>query len=235
MEIGYLISTILVLLVCFAGLDLWRQMAIKSENYWYTHYTSAVKNKYDYWKMGYRLENLEIKLENQKAQFKEIRRVIENLAPKISTQALRQNGHTITLTRQSRIAIHNMLRNDSAVYQIRCETNGQYLRIGVDDFRTDARDVCQVFTSATSDSTGPHTMFDMVSTTDGSFALRSVANGLFVTAVSPPPDNIYAPWKLVFGSATVGIAETFRQSPEGYLYSSLVGKNELIVNIKKLN
>lgn len=227
-EVGYVISTILVLLVCFAGLDLWRQFTIKSENFWYAHYTSAVKSNYDYWRMGYRLENLEVKLENQKARWKSIRHVVENLTPKISTTALRQHGHTITLTRESRIAIHDLIRNETSVYQIRCEADGQYLRIGVDDFRTDARDVCQIFTSATSESLGPHTMFDMVPMGEGSFALRSVANGLFVTAVSPPPDNTLNPWKLVIGSASVGIAETFRQSQEGYLYSSLVGTFYLI-------
>lgn len=223
MEIGHVISSLLILLCCFAALDLWRQMSIKSENFWFTQYSSAVKSSYEYWKMGYRLENLEIKLENQKLRWKSIRHVVERLTPKLTAKSLRQNGHTITSTRESRIAVHDLIRNETNVFQIRCENEGQYLRIGVDDFRTDSRDVCQIFTAATAESNGPHTMFDIVQGPEGSFALRSVANGLFVTAVSPPQDNPTAPWKLVIGSAAVGIAETFRTSIEGYLYSSVVG------------
>ncbi len=226
-----MISFMLVVLCCLAGLDLWRQIAIKSEVFWYTHYVQATKSDYDYWKMGYRLENLELKIESQKSRWKSIRHVIDSLAPKfrVDAKTLRTHAHSITNTRQYRIAMHNLVRNDSAVYQIRCEHDGQLLRVGVDDFRTDERDVCQIFTSANSDSTGPHTLFDIINLEEGNFAIRSVGSGLFVTAVPPPPDNTEAPWKLVIGGASVGISESYRLSEEGYLYSSAMGEGVYLI------
>ncbi len=226
-ESSYVISFLLVLLCCLAGLDLWRQLAIKSEDFWYSHYTQAVKSNNNYWKMGYRLEDLELKIDSQKNRWKSIRHVIDSLAPKfrIDAKSLRRHSLSITNTRQSRIAIHDLIRNDTAVYQIRCEKDGLLLRVGVDDFRTDSRDVCQIFTSANSDSEGPHTMFDVVQLVqEGNFALRSVGSGRFITAVPPPADNADAPWKLMVGGAAIGIAETFRQTEEGYLYSSAMGE-----------
>ena len=68
MEPGYVISTMLVILCCLAGLDLWRQIAIRDEAVWEEHYSSAVKSSLDFWKFGYRLEDIELKIEEQKAK-----------------------------------------------------------------------------------------------------------------------------------------------------------------------
>lgn len=225
MEVSHLITVMLILLCSLAALDLWRQTAIKNDAVWFEQYTHSVKSSYRNWKIGYRLEDLEIKLESQKERYKSIRHLLATLAPKfrVDTKTLRTNSRSITNTRQYRIAMHDYLMNDSTVFQIRCESGGQLLRVGVNDFRTDSRDVCQVFTSANDESVGPHTMFDRIYTDEGSFALKNIGSGLFVKAVPPPPDNSNAPWKLVVGGAAVGIAETFRLSEEGYLYSSIMG------------
>ncbi len=227
-EVSYVITFMLIALCCLAALDLWRQMAIKSDDFWYNHYIYAVKSSNEYWRMGYRLEDLELKIEYQRDRWKSVRHVVDSLSPKfrIDAKSLRRHSLSIPNTRQSRISIHNLMRNDTSVFQIRCEKDGQYLRVGVDDFRTDVRDVCQIFTSANSDSVGPHTIFDAVQLPEGNFALRSVGSGLFLKAVSPPPDNTEAPWKLVVGGAAVGVAETFRHSEEGYLYSSVIGERD---------
>lgn len=224
-EANNIITVLLALLCSLAALDLWRQMAIKSEIAWFSSYSNAVKLKYDFWRIGYRLENLDLKLANQQNHFMGLRHHINMMAPsfKMDRSALRHNVKNIEYTRESRIGIHKMIRNDTEVYQLRCQNGGNLLRIGVNDFRTDNRDVCQLFTAADPSTTGPHTMFDVVHLPEDTFGLRSMANGLFLSAVSPPPDNTNAPWKIVVGGALVGAAETFRMTEDGKLYSALVG------------
>lgn len=226
-EAGHVIAALLAVLCCLAGLDLWRQSALKAENAWYTNYVQAVKYSDDFWKLGYRLEDLDKKTDFQLQYWQSIKHQIDTaLSPKfkLDRNTLRQNTNNIAYTRQSRIALHNLLQNDSSVYQIRCGTDGPLLRVGVNDFRTDSRDACQLFTAnADHDPTGAHTMFDLEPSEDGSFALRSVATGRFVKAVPPPPDNELAPWKLVVGGALVGSAEKFRFTEDGKLFSGLMG------------
>jgi hypothetical protein len=227
-ESSYVIAALLAVLCCLAGLDLWRQTALKSEETWFTQYTQAVKYSDDFWKLGYRLEDLDIKIDFQHTYWLSIKHQIDTaLSPKfkLDRNTLRQNTNNIAYTRQSRIALHNLLQNDSSVYQIRCGTDGALLRIGVNDFRTDSRDACQLFTAnVASDPKGAHTMFDLEPSEDGSFALRSVANGRFVKTVPPPADNPVAPWKLIIGGPLVGSAEKFRFTEDGKLYSALMGE-----------
>ena len=228
MQSTHIIAVLIAVLCSLAALDLWRQLAIKGDNIWYTNYVSAVKYSNDFWKLGFRLEDLEIKTEFQHKYWLAIKHQIETaLSPKfkLDRNALRQNTKNIAYTRQSRIALHNMLQNDSSVYQIRCGTDGALLRIGVNDFRTDSRDVCQLFTGTSVDSRGPHSMFDLEPSEDGSFALRSVANGRFVKTVPPPADNSLAPWKLVIGGSLIGAAERFRMTEDGKLFSALMSKH----------
>lgn len=222
-----IIVPLMVLLCSLAGMDLWRQMAIKSDDAWYENYVKAVKYSTDFWKLGYRLEDLDLKTDFQSKYWSAIKHQIDTaLSPKfkLDRNALRQNTHNIAYTRQSRIALHNLLQNDSSVYQIRCGNDGALLRVGVNDFRTDSRDVCQLFTGTSLDPLGPHAMFDLEPYDDGSFALRSVANGRFVKTVPPPADNSLAPWKLVVGGTLIGSAEKFRFTDDGKLYSALMGK-----------
>lgn len=223
----HVIAVLIAVLCSLAAIDLWRQVAIKGDNVWYNNYVSAVKYSNDFWKLGFRLEDLEIKTEFQHKYWVDIKHQIDTaLSPKfkLDRNALRQNTKNIAYTRQSRIALHNMLQNDSSVYQIRCGKDGALLRIGVNDFRTDSRDVCQLFTATSADPHGPHSMFDLEPSADGSFALRSVASGRFVKTVPPPADNTLAPWKLVVGGTLIGSAERFRFTEDGKLFSSLMGK-----------
>ena len=84
-------------------------------------------------------------------------------------------------------------------------------------------DKCRIFTSTSSTATGPHMMFELVQLDEEAFALKNIGNDLFVQVVAPPPDTFGLPWKLVLGSLSVGAAERFRLSPDGYIYSSLIG------------
>jgi hypothetical protein len=175
-----------------------------------------------------------LKTEFQLSYWQTIKHQIDTaMSPKfkLDRNALRQNTRNIAYTRQSRIALHNLLQNDSSVYQIRCGTDGALLRIGVNDFRTDSRDMCQIFTGNSIDPRGPHTMFDLEPSADGSFALRSVASGRFVKTVPPPSDNPLAPWKLVIGGSLIGSAEKFRFTEDGKLYSALMSKKNTVTFI----
>ena len=231
-ESSHVIVALLAVLCCLAGLDPWRQAAIRSEDSWFNSHTTAVKYSDDFWKLGFRLEDLDLKTEFQSSYWHTIKHQIETaLSPqfKLDRNALRQNTNNIAYTRQSRIALHNLLQNDSSVYQIRCGPEGALIRIGVNDFRTDSRDMCQLFTATSGDPKGPHTMFDLEPSDDGSFALRSVANGRFIKTVPPPADNPLAPWKLVIGGTLVGSAEKFRFTADGKLYSSLMGRTFFLI------
>lgn len=180
----------------------------------------------EFWGLGFRIEDLELKLATQNNRSVAIKNVIESL-PYISDNEhnllRKQKAVSVSDIRDSRIAMHSLLYNDSMLFKIRCESSGNLLRVGLNDFRADTRDECQLFTSTASNSWGPHTLFHMIPSLEGSFALRSLASGLFVKAVPPPIDNSKAPWKLVIGGAAVGAAEIFRFSSEGYLYSPLMG------------
>ena len=225
LEASTVISSMLVVLCLLAGLDLWRQLALKSEVFWREHYSTAVKSGYNFWSIGYRLEDLELKIEAQRRHLGSLLHHIDmELAPtfSLSRATLRHNIGNIEFTRQARISLHDMVRNDTRVYQIRCGVDGPHIRIGLNDFRTDERDQCQLFTAvSTKENVDPHTMYDLIRLPEGAFALRSVANDRFVKTVPPPNDNPNAPWKLVIGGTLIGIAETFRLTEDGYLYSPL--------------
>ena len=223
-----IITVLLIALCTLAALDLWRQYAINSDDYWFYQYSMAVRSSNDFWKLGFRLEDLEKKMDAQQQRWYDIRRAVENLSPRftLDPKSLRHNVEgDITHTRLSRVTMHNLLNNDTAVYQIRCESAGPILRVGVNDFRTDERDVCQVFASANLDEkAGPQSMFELVALDEGTFGLRLLGNDRFLRAVPPPPDNAAAPWKIVVGAAVAGNSERFRLSDEGYLYSAIMGE-----------
>ena len=186
----------------------------------------------EFWSLGYRIEDLELKLSTQNNRSAAIKNAIESL-PYISdsdNNLLRKHkAASVSDIRDSRIVMHSLLYNDTLLYKIRCESSGNLLRVGLNDFRADSRDDCQLFTSTAADSWGPHTLFHLIPYMEGSFALRSLASGLFVKAVPPPMDNYKAPWKLVIGGAVAGAAEIFRFSTDGYLYSPLMGMPPIIV------
>lgn len=227
MEKMQIVYGLLIILCILAALDLWRQFAIKNDKYWQENYSNAVKSDIKFWKLGYKIEELELKLETQSKRFNQfLYHVDSTIAPRfsLSPKALRHNLHNIEYTHDSLISLHEMLHNDTQVYQITCESNGPQLRVGVNDYRSDQRDECQLFTSAkTIKGAQPHSMFDLIPVFEGSFALRAISNGNYLKIVPPPNDNSALPWKIVLGGTLIGLAETFRLTDEGYLYSALMG------------
>ncbi|RYG62938.1 hypothetical protein EON64_16915 [archaeon] len=130
-----------------AALDLWRQISMKNDVFWLERYSKAAKSRYDWWRLGYNIEDLEVKLDYQSLQLKQLLHLVdEHLAPKFSLSkgALRHNVHNIEYTRQARIAVHEMYQNDTSVHYIACGKDGPRLRVGPHDYRTDSRDMCQV-------------------------------------------------------------------------------------------
>jgi hypothetical protein len=226
-----MISIMLIVLCSLAALDLWRQYAIKSHNSWFDMYVKAATHNENFWKFGYRIEDLELKLELQHNRSLAIKKQIDHLPYMLSLEnTLRYKNalNNVPYIRHSRIVMHELGHNDSAIYIIRCGSErGNVIRSGFNDFRTDPRDVCQLTTSTSSGSmaVGPHSMFEMIYNDEGSFALRSIANGRFVKAVGPPHlwSEYSTIWKLVIGGNVVGASELFRLTPNGYLYSHLMG------------
>lgn len=229
---GHLITILIITLCILAVLDIWRQYAVRSDSFWVQHYNSAVKSSYQFWGIGYRLEDLEIKLEKQQKHLHHYLHYVDTtLAPKfvLSGNVLRRNTHYVEYVRESRINLYNMQHNDTQVYKIRCEADGPTLRFGLNDFRTDFRDECQIFTNVKSHmKLGPQSYFHVIPIAEGAFALRSVASSLFIKVVPPTHDNSGAPWKLMIGGPVVGTAETFRLTDDGYLYSPLLSKPLLL-------
>ena len=176
-DAGSIITVLLILLCTLASLDLWRQYAINSDDYWFLQYTLAVRDNDDYWKLGYRLEDLEIKLESQKQRWITVTNAINELMPRftMTSKSLRppKPADDISMTRLSRVAVHGLLNNETSVGQVRCGVDGPLLRVGLNDFRTDPRDMCGVFVSSDSDDQqGPHSMFEMVPLDEDAFSLK---------------------------------------------------------------
>lgn len=217
---------LMVVLCVLAALDLWRQIAIKSQEQLIQQYKDALKHSYDFWRIGYRLEEVDEQVEVEASRLVSLSASVDSIVrERNKDKSLRSHGksESVEHIRRSLVLAHSMIRNSSSVFHIRCEEQGNLFRIGSTDYRTDPRDVCQLFVSADPLTDGPQTMFDLIPLDSGAVALRSVANNMFVKAVPPPPDNTEAPWKLVIGGSIPGAAGAFRITSEGYLYSALVG------------
>jgi hypothetical protein len=184
------ITSLLIVLCSLAAIDLWRQYAIRGDNYWYDKYVHATKSSSDLWSVGFRQEDLEMKLMKEDQHLDEIKRAIDSLAPKLlDIPALRGHQYDFVHSMQTASALEKLLYNDSSVVQIHCgdsASSGPFLRIGVNDFRTDSRDACQVFSANSKEQTSPLNLFEQVFLDEGSFALRSIANNYFIKSVPPP-------------------------------------------------
>jgi len=237
-------TCLMVILISLAATDLYKQFFIQSTTYWYKEYQDAVLSGTAYWNIGWRLESLELKLDAQTSRLGDVRHSLNNLLPrmKIDMENLRGNMHDFKHTRAARIAMHELLTNDTEIFRIRCGgKDGNLLRVGLNDFRTDERDSCMVFTDTKEppllDSTNngarkeryspdrilPHSFFEKVPLDEGAFALRPIAaNGNYLQAVpsSKSGEGYYSdPWKVVVGGPLVGQQERFRQLPTGEIYS----------------
>eukprot|EP01041_Mallomonas_annulata_P003182 gene3182-6278_t len=223
-EPGDIITLLLAILCVLASLDLWRQYAINDNDYWFYNYVQAMKSKSDFWTLGFRLEDLEYKVYDQRTHWENIRHAMSSFTkPIYSTKTFRGSSLSHPNIRADILALNDILRNDSSVYQIRCEKNGPFLRIGTNDFRTDSRDECQLFTNPIGGSSGPQNMFETVPLGDGSFGLKAVSNGLYLRTVPPPSESSTLPWKIVIGGSAPGASEKFYVTDDGYLYSPLMG------------
>ncbi len=134
--------------------------------------------------------------------------------------------HELLSVRKARLAMAPLLYNLSALYQLRCDDaeDKPLIRVGYNNFRTDPRDVCQLFTGNTNDDVGPQSMFELIYFhSTGSYGLKSLMNNFYVQAVPPPQDNPTLPWKLTIGGPVPGTYERFRFTRDGYLYSPIIG------------
>ena len=239
-------TCLMVLLVALASMDLYQQYTMQSSSFWFREYQNAVLSTSNFWEVGYRVENLELKLESQSSRLAQARHALNQLLPrmKLDIENLRGNMHDFKHTRGARIAMHQLLTNDSEIYRIRCGERGNLLRIGLNDFRTDERDSCMLFTDTDEnvppiDSSNkgttkerysqnrilPHSFFERVSLDEGSFALRPIgARGKFLQVVPTKTTDTYSysmdPWRVVVGGPLLGQQERFRQLETGEIYSA---------------
>ncbi len=233
LDSGHVVGILMVTLLTLASFDLWRQYSYTHLSHIFSDYREGVLSTNDYWTMGFRVENLELKLDSSKGRLQDLYHALEMLLPKmrLDKSLLRNNMHDFGHTRASRIAMHELLMNDSSIYQIECDRSGHFLRVGLNDFRTDRRDSCQIFAEtfdeqedASMKGTSPHSYFEKVDLDEGAFALRPMGNHhLFVQSVPPPMEQSALPWKLVVGSPVNGILERFRIDNDSYLFSATMG------------
>jgi len=218
---------VLFLFLCFlACIDLARQYALNSHNYWFYLYARGVQSRSDLWEIGYHLEEMEHKINSQQEFFDVVESTFNGFNKDLRgmSSLMHPMDRKFLQWREARAKIQHMLHNESSIYQIRCEESGPFLRVGVNDFRTDPRDVCDIFTgpsmSMVKSTGGPDTMFEKVFTgNDGEFYLRSISSDRFLT-VDRKQDNYE--WKLIVGGPVAGAAEKFRITPDGLLFSSLI-------------
>ena len=178
-----LVTLSLCLLCVLASLDLWRQYALHDDMFWHTAYTGAAKSSENFWKLGFHIEDLELKVQFQTEKFESIRHAIGVLNP-----PLRHSTDTFTKRRNMQSAVHKLVGNDTSIVQIRCEnlqsaSYGDILRVGFSDFRADPMDKCQIFTSTSETALGPHMMFEIVPLDEKAFALKNIGNDLFIQVI----------------------------------------------------
>jgi len=178
----------------------------------------GLQSSNEFWKIGYRLENAEIKLENQRNYHAAVRDGLRSLS-----LPLRGQSNDFTGRRRARHMLEELEHNINNTVEIKCEANNERLRVGSSDYRTDARDSCLIYTGSSSTTQGPDTMFEIVDLGDEAFGLRSLSNEKYVQVIPPGSGDSFDPWKLSVGGVVPGAAERFRISPDGYLYSGLVG------------
>ena len=175
MESGLVLSVLTVVLIILASTDLWRLYTIESMSSMFGPLKRAVLYSDDFTDARLPHREFEMKLEKSSERVKQIQEVLDSLLPKVKLdeRLLRTNMHDFGHTRASRIAMHSLLMNDSAIYKIHCDSEdreeGNLLRVGLNDFRTDPRDNCQIFTDAdtpeddwTGEGPGPQSYFEKI-------------------------------------------------------------------------
>lgn len=266
-ETSTIITILIVFLCCLASYDLFIQYIRASDEYWESYYKGAVWSSNDLWQMAYRIEDLQLRTDktNEKIAhtwdiIRSAPNVVLDAEPRHNALFLRSRiTHTgelsqeyIEAVKESTLAkrsfnfdLSTLTVNISNVFNLHCgNTRGPPIRIGLNDFRTDAETACHLFNSPVGNSkdrlTNPHFMFEKVDLGEGSFGLRSISSNQFLQAIPPTQvetdvegsaaDTIgdalgsdSLEWELSVGNPTPGIFERLRLTEDGQLYSSALG------------
>ena len=248
------IITILLIILCgLAAYDVWCQYVIGDHRYWNEWYSLALRSDETFWKLGFRIENIQIKAEITGRLLKNRRELVDDISLPTIRSRLSTTTHqtklplldTSSLSRSKHIDTEGILRrhdnnfelskltvNLTNVFNIHCNTEfGNPIRVGLNDYHTEPDTACNLFNGDLADSkTSPHYMFERVDLGDGSFALRSIATNYYVSALPPDSgtdstksDYTITPWSLTVNSPTIGAHERFRLTEENLLYSCLLG------------
>ena len=224
---------VFILLACLcllAIIDLYHQYHLKYHDFLFFHYSSGMQKDHNLWKIGYKNENLQIKLQYQIKKIQQFDEILEkelgNLRSESFTHSriIQSNNHFIE-RKKFKTILNQFEMNLNRTYELWCEDINQQVRIGSSDFRTDERDSCLLYAGDEKNSIqGPETIFELIDLGDQAFGLKSISNGQFVQVIPPGSGDTFDPWKISLGSNIPGANEKFRLSPDGYLYSGLMGK-----------
>lgn len=208
--------------IAFILIDLWVQYGVFSERVSFSYYEHAVGSSEELWDIGYALEDIE---ERDRYQRQRIEKTLD--ATDSFARFLRQQ-EAFAQYREARAGIQEVLSGgqNSSVNYIYCEEEGsQPLHIGMNHFRSDPRDECNLSGKPLpQNDIQPETMFEVIyldgrdgGSADGEIAIRAISNGLFLGVERFSPYD----WKISAREYSVGPTERFRLSSEGYLFSPI--------------
>jgi hypothetical protein len=212
------VSALLGFLCILASIDLWRQYVARSGDVEFYRYSMGLQSESKLWKIGYRTENMEIRFDILKNKMSHMLKSVKDFSI-----PLRGKVSDFTERRYYRQVLGEFTINYNNTVEIKCGANDERLRVGLGNFRSDSRDSCSVYTGDKNTLQGPETVFEILDLGDEAFALRSVSNGRLVQVVPPGSGDSWDPWKLTMGGIIPGAGEKFRISPDGHLYSGLMG------------
>jgi hypothetical protein len=238
----YLTLAVLSALACY---DLWRQYYFGNEAFWYQQYAMAVRDSPQMWTLGYRIERLVQSSGHVSQMLQDVRQRVAastpSFKPVLSSSMLDGTARSSNggggaemnskwgAYMRSAVEVDGLLSNASSYVHLRCRDNRGLLRLGLSDYRADPRDACQLFVGSSGDARGPENVFEKVDLPEGagSFALRSLSSGLYLSVVPPPLDitSTAAPWKVVAAGTAISSAETFFiTEDQAALFSALMGE-----------
>jgi hypothetical protein len=217
------VTVLLVVLCSLASIDLYRQYLYKYHDILFYEYSMGMQTMKELWRIGYRAENVDVKLLYENNLLDELQNSVSTLLPSIP---LRGSRGDFTKRRMIRDVLerHSSEVSLNQTVEIWCDDINQQVRIGANDFRTDGRDACLLYSGGTATVIqGPETMFEIVDLGDQSFGLKSITNGQYVQVIPPGSGDSFDPWKVSLGGYIPGANEKFRLSPDGHLFSGLMG------------
>lgn len=74
-------AALMALLIALATVDLFNQYSTFSRSSWFQEYREAIIAGDEFWQLGFRTENLELKLESQQSRLVEVKHKINSLLP----------------------------------------------------------------------------------------------------------------------------------------------------------